>query len=92
MKENGVACLLLTVCIIFFCTAIPGPYPWKIFSLSLPTEYMWNTLIDYLGKEKGAQYTAPPYLTFNISAFVTKYLRVFHTILKIQSNYFSTKN
>jgi len=48
---------------------------------------MWNTLIDYLGKEKGAQYIAPPYLT----AFV-KCLQVLHMILKIQSNYFSTKN
>jgi len=53
---------------------------------------MWNTLIDYWGKEKGAQYIAPLYLTFNISAFVTKYLQVFHMVLKIQRNYFSIKN
>jgi len=64
----------------------------KNLSLSLPTEYMWNTLIVYLGKEKEAQYIAPSYLTFKISAFVTKCLQVFHMILKIQSNYFSTKN
>ena len=42
--------------------------------------------------EKEAQYIAPPYLTFNISAFVTKYVQVFYVILKIQRNYFSTKN
>jgi len=53
---------------------------------------MWNALIDYWGKEKGAQYIAPPYLTFSISAFVTKYLLVFYMILKIQRNYFSIKS